>query len=240
MAVLLRFIADYSLWIYLACGIAILLYLRMALMARREKAAALFALEREMATARQHRAIGMVFFLLAVMGGLFLFNLYLVPAINIPTQEETATPTPLLWPTPSRTPLTPTPTRSPTPTRTRRIIILLPTETPTPTPMTPPPCPNPDARLTFPPMNAVLRGAVEIVGTANIRDFQYYKLEFGPGDSPTSWSFILSGDKKVVNGPLGVWDTSALAPGVYTLRLVVVDITGNYPEPCTVRVIIER
>jgi len=67
------------------------------------------------------------------------------------------------------------------------------------------------------------------------------KLEFGAGEWPTQWSLIQELHyAPVVNGYLGDWKTGALAEGVYQLRLVVVDKTGNYPAPCQVRVIIER
>jgi len=95
-------------------------------------------------------------------------------------------------------------------------------------------------QLTFPTVNAVITGTVQIMGSANIENFQFYKLEFGVGDNPPQWSFILSNNTPVVNGPLGVWDTSPLPAGNYKLRLVVVDVTGNYPPPCEVPVIIQK
>jgi len=91
-------------------------------------------------------------------------------------------------------------------------------------------------------VNAVLKGVVQIRGTANIRDFQFYKVEFGIGDKPWAWSVI--GDnvvrKPVVDDLLVTWDTSKVPPGVYTLQLTVVDITGNYPPPCKVTVSVVR
>jgi len=92
-------------------------------------------------------------------------------------------------------------------------------------------------------MNATLDGwgTTLIKGTAAIDNFWYYKLEFGSGEWPTDWSLIKELHyQPVVNGILGDWNTGALPEGVYILRLVVVDKAGNYPEPCKVRVIIER
>jgi len=102
---------------------------------------------------------------------------------------------------------------------------------------------DPRVSILYPTVNAKLDcwGTTFIKGTASIDNFWFYKLEFGCGDWPTEWSVI--GElhyEPVVRGILGYWNTGALPEGVYTLRLVVVDKTGNYPEPCEVRVIIER
>jgi hypothetical protein len=89
-------------------------------------------------------------------------------------------------------------------------------------------------------MGQKVQGLVQFVGTANVRDFDYYKLEMGPGDAPRNWSFLFSRQSAVVNGPLGAWNSDTVPPGMYTIRLIVVDRTGNYPEPCRVTVIVER
>jgi len=102
---------------------------------------------------------------------------------------------------------------------------------------------DPRVSILYPSVNAKLDGwgTTFIKGTASIDNFWFYKLEFGSGEWPTAWAVI--GElhyEPVVSGILGYWNTGALPEGVYTLRLVVVDKTGNYPEPCRVRVIIER
>jgi len=89
-------------------------------------------------------------------------------------------------------------------------------------------------------VNAVLKGAVEIRGSADIDNFDYYKFEF-KGEGATEWSFIQRFEEPVTEGVLGVWVIPPSLPaGTYMFRLVVVDITGNYPEPCEVPVIIEH
>jgi len=88
-------------------------------------------------------------------------------------------------------------------------------------------------------VNAVLKGAVEIRGSANIDSFSYYKFEFRSKGAP-QWSFLQRFDEPVADGLLGVWDTSPLPAGACLFRLVVVDKTGNYPEPCEVEVTIEH
>ena len=86
-----------------------------------------------------------------------------------------------------------------------------------------------------------MEGRVEIRGTADIEDFSFYKVEFAAGDSPSDsdWAYLGEGREPVSDGLLLVWDVSGLPAGGYTLRLTVVDRTGNYPQPCDLQVIIE-
>jgi hypothetical protein len=81
-------------------------------------------------------------------------------------------------------------------------------------------------------------GVVEVQGTAKIENFQYYKIEFSAGEHPFNWNWIGEGRNPVEGGVLLAWNTAGLAPGVYSLRLTVVDITGNYPPPCQVQIYI--
>ncbi len=168
-----------------------------------------------------------------------------------PTNTPEPTPTPIPTETPETTPTlgpveTPQPVETPTPTRPlpTPTATLTPTSTPTPAPSptsTPPlmaNCPDPGSRLTFPTVNAVLKGQVQIIGSAYVEDFDYYKFEFRP-QGVSEWSFLQSFKTPVTEGLLGVWDTSSLSPGNYWFRLVVVKKDGNYLEPCQVPVIIQ-
>ncbi|WP_423226219.1 tetratricopeptide repeat protein [Candidatus Amarolinea aalborgensis] len=91
-----------------------------------------------------------------------------------------------------------------------------------------------------PAADARLSGSVTIVGTAAIENFQYYKIEMGVGEAPTEWTLLSSGPAPINRGVLATWDTDGLAPGIYTLRLTAVDITGNFPPPYLVRVEVTR
>jgi tetratricopeptide (TPR) repeat protein len=86
-------------------------------------------------------------------------------------------------------------------------------------------------QIDAPAQGAVLNSVVEVRGSAHSDNFDYYKLESGVGASPTEWSVI--GPlvyEPVINGTLGTWDTSLLPDGEYSLRVVVVDRSGNtYP-----------
>lgn len=114
--------------------------------------------------------------------------------------------------------------------------------TPTPPPLQPAVC-DPQVSITFPREGEVLNGLGThfITGTANIENFQFYKLEFGFGPAPIKFHSIDEVQRTpVVKGILGSWNTGALPNGTYTLRLTVVDNRGQFPPPCDVRVIVRH
>jgi len=242
MTVLLQFIADNAAWVYTACALIALWYLRVVIRARRERKQAVFALERETALQRVYNALGVAIALLATMGITYFISNTLLETIK-PLTREPLPSTPVIV-LPALTAPGPTPTPEPTPTlppptpRPRPTLRPLPSPLPEPT-QTPaivaPNCPNPLARLVSPGENQTVSGLVQVIGTANIPNMQYYKLEIRPVSSNGDFSYV-TGQTGPVDGVLGTWDTAPLANGAYTLRLVVVDHTGNYPPPCQVTV----
>jgi hypothetical protein len=87
------------------------------------------------------------------------------------------------------------------------------------------------ARVTSPAPGSMIAGAVSIMGTAVIENFQRYELYFKQEPSgDEAYIYFGGAAKEKVNGYLGVWRTSELAPGSYTLRLRVVDQDGNYSD----------
>jgi LysM repeat protein len=109
---------------------------------------------------------------------------------------------------------------------------------PTPTP-TPKPAEPGCEHMLEPRRGDTLAGTIEVKGTADIQNFWYYKLEYRR-DGLDNWHYITGQHSTVVNGVLGSWNTTALPDGGYTLRLVVVDRTGNYPPPCEIPVKIDN
>jgi len=97
-------------------------------------------------------------------------------------------------------------------------------------------------RITSIPDGTTIGSTVTIAGTANGSNtgspypFSYYKIEVGVGTDPKAWNLIVKSATPVTDGVLGVWDTSGWANGTYTLRLVVVDTSGNY-KPYDLRTI---
>ncbi len=86
-------------------------------------------------------------------------------------------------------------------------------------------------------------GFTPIVGTADFDPqlVQFYKLEIGSGENPQDWVTIgETHETPVVGDELETFPAAALDPGVYTLRLVVVQWDGNYVgEPDVVTVTVE-
>jgi len=242
MTTLVKLVSEYYIWLIGACALGILFYIGRAILAHREKIRAIFTLEKEAAASTRLRSIGMVFVLLILAATFYSIATYLEPNLDLETESEPTPTVSLLQPTPTPTTGPSTITPTPHPTRTRR-----PTQTPevtltpTPEPVVLPNCPNPRARLTNPTVNAILKGAVEFRGSANIDDFQFYKLELKGEATSGEWQTIFTSETPVTDGALGVWDTSALPAGAYAFRLIVVDKTGNYPiAPCEVNVTIEH
>jgi hypothetical protein len=242
MTVLLQFIADNAAWVYAACALIALWYLRVVIRAHRERKQAVFALEREAALQRVYNALGVAIALLVTMGATYFISNTLLEAIKPLTKEPLSSTPVIVLPTltvPGPTP-TPEPTLTPPPPTPRPRPTLRPLPSPVLEPTQPPAvvapnCPNLQARLLSPGENQVISGTVQVFGTANIPNMQYYKLEIRPAGSNGDFSYI-TGQPGPTDGVLGIWDTTPLPNGAYTLRLVVVDHTGNYPPPCQVTV----
>jgi formylglycine-generating enzyme required for sulfatase activity len=89
--------------------------------------------------------------------------------------------------------------------------------------------PDPNAAIQWPASVYVLRGAVEIRGTANLSDMAGYFVEyvllpentFVPADDALWFPATLPAPGPVLDGVLGVWDTLMVPDGLYALRLTV-------------------
>lgn len=245
MADVIQLVVDYSIWLYVLCGLGVLVYLRSILLARRERNTALFTLEREAASSRAARSLVGMFVFISLAGSVFFVEEMLAPRLPeaVEQDDEAAIKTVFLFtPTselPTATPLPPTPTLEPSPTATRRAFPTLPPPTSTPAPVAR--CSS-IARITTPGVGAVLSGHVSIYGTAAASDFNFYKVEYHrEGEPEEAWHSISDIHRnQVANGLLDVWNVSGFPPGYYRLKLTVVDITGNYPPQnrCEVAVVI--
>ena len=121
--------------------------------------------------------------------------------------------------------------------------ILLPTEVPVEEEVlvVAPVCPDLRSVIASPGVNETVSGAMGVTGTAIHDGFQYYKLEYALGaDAGGGFVYFDGGNAPVVGGLLGGLDTTILPNGAYTIHLIVVDATGNFPPPCRVTVNIQN
>ena len=173
-----------------------------------------------------------------------------------PTPPPTATNTPL--PTATETPLPlPAATETPSPTPTAEPTEE-PTEEPPPQPVQPPRPPPSSRRCALTvawrsPHQVSIRRSVALcrsqAGPWHER-FDSYKLEYAPGANATQGFTWFDGSDRtgsggvkgspVGNGTLGHFNSAGVANAAYTLRLTVVDMSSNYPEPCQVTINVQN
>jgi hypothetical protein len=217
MAQLFLYLADYEILIYMCLGLGALFALRWFLIEWKHWREAIFGLEREFAVRRLTNAVGLVFLLILIAGSEYFLATFIAPSL------------PALIPTPTVDLLI-------QPTATLSIengtVISVP-------PVLPPPgsvgCVVGALIITAPKPGEEVRGEITLKGTVDILNFGFYKYEVAPAGSEI-WSTISAGDKVVKDGDLGFWNTTALTPGDYQLRLVVTDNQGNALPPCVIQV----
>ncbi|MFA6001736.1 MAG: DNRLRE domain-containing protein, partial [Thermoleophilia bacterium] len=88
---------------------------------------------------------------------------------------------------------------------------------------------NPVASISSPAANAYLADSIPVNGTAaDSTSFYNYKIEYGAGASPSSWTQIGTTSYSPVSaGLLQDWDTTTMSDGLYTLRLSATDRAYN-------------
>ncbi len=217
----LNFFKDIEVFIYLFLGLLAIWQLRKFSLAWSELRSAAFGLERESAQSRLNWAATMLIFIFAFGVAEFSLVSFVVPtmpgALATPTLDLLASPTTTL--APGETP----------------------TEAGTPAPIVEVEntgCVPNQVDIISPAGGETIQDIVEIVGSADIPNFGFYKYELAALHD-SNWLTIQAGEVITQNGRLGYWDTSRLSPGDYALRLIVTDNQGASTNPCVVQVRVE-
>ncbi len=95
-------------------------------------------------------------------------------------------------------------------------------------------CPQPGVKI-----SRIVTGRTpwwNIYGTAAIPNLEYWKGEISADGS--HWTLLYRAAAPVADGLLIEFNTRTVPKGAYQLRLLAVDRTGNYGEPCTVGITI--
>jgi hypothetical protein len=215
-----KFLASYEVLIYILLAIGGLFSFRWLYRSWREWQTAVYSLERQFSI----RRLGQSAVISTLITVLFCFEVFMVSFVmpglpsdaflNTPTLDFISTPTGTL----SAELLTQFANLPPQSTAANTIG-----------------CTPNQIMLTSPKPGEEIKGSIELTGTVNISNFGFYKYEVAPQGSET-WATISAGRNIVVNGPLGRWDTTAMTPGDYQLRLVVTDNEGQALQACVVPV----
>jgi hypothetical protein len=235
MADAILWIAHNGQWIYIALLLVAAWQLFFWWRAQRRLRFTYFQVERETLIGARSRAISLLLIAVILMAAVLLSNAFIAPNL-----------TPLLGAPP--TPTLPLPTGQPSPTPTAEFVLPgletstpevtgtpFPTRTPVPVQGSPG-CLNPLATINSPIPGAILSGEIEILGTADVENFAFYKIEISTlGDN---WLTVITNVVPVRGGSLGKWNAAAQPPGDYALRLVVINASGSGPEPCTIPITI--
>lgn len=226
MDAILRFLDQYEFVFYILLGAVVLVYVRKVFLAWREWSVALFGLEKELSQRKINTGLSIVL-LSTLMGiGLFVINTFVTP--SVPGVFTMATATVDLT-------TQPTETIDLTPTAESTAVGLIPTLSA----FLDKGCVPDQVSWSYPMDGDSISGAVEFIGTVNIENLGFYKVEYSPADQE-NWIPIAAGREKVVNGPLsGSWNSGDLTPGDYKLRLVVETSMEEILPPCTIKVLIK-
>jgi membrane peptidoglycan carboxypeptidase len=96
-----------------------------------------------------------------------------------------------------------------------------------------------DVAISAPEMFSVIRGSVTVRGGVTPPGLRYYRLQYGAGLNPTSWTQIGADvSESVESGVLATWPTQGL-DGLYTLQLVAVREEGRI-ETASVAVTVDN
>jgi hypothetical protein len=220
MAEVYKFLASYEGLIYIVFAIGGLFAFRWLWTSWREWQTAVYQLEREFSLRRLSQAIAICALIVLMFCAEFFLASFIIP--NLPAEFFVSTPTLDVFATPTGTlsadmmtqfaaalPIISTPSTSG--------------------------CMPDQLTITSPKPGAEVTGLIDLIGTVNIPNFGFYKYEVAPQGSDT-WATVSAGREVVVNGKIGTWDTSALTPGDYQLRIVVTDNQGQSLPACIIPV----
>ncbi|MDD2922479.1 MAG: hypothetical protein PHQ36_09340 [Anaerolineales bacterium] len=220
MTAFYKFVASYEALIYIVLAIGGLFSFRWLWRSWRETRTAVYRMEREFSARRLGQSAAFSVLIVVLFCAEFFTASFVIP--GLPSSELNSTPTLNLI-------STPTGTLSP--------------EMMTQLANFPPQAALPGAEgctpnqimITTPKSGDEVQGSVDLIGTVDIPNFGFYKFEVAP-QGGVNWAIFSAGSKAVKNGALGKWNTTALTPGDYQLRLVVTDNQGVALPPCVISV----
>lgn len=222
MGDILRFFKENEVFIYILLGIFAVWQSRKFVLAWGELRNAAFGLERQSAQSRLNWVTTVL--ILILMLGVTEFVLVSFVAPTVPEATPLSTPTLDLLASP---------------TIAMEANLVNSNSTPIPTlEIENGGCIPGQVDIISPTNSETIQGIVEIIGSADIPNFGFYKFEMAAVND-LSWLTIQAGETITREGRLGYWDTTRLSPGDYVLRLVIIDNMGQSTNPCVIQVRVE-
>lgn len=220
MPELYKFIASYEAFIYILLSIGALFAFRWLYRSWREWQTAVYSLERQFSIRRLGQSATIAALIMILFCFEFSMATFIIPGLPADAFLGTATKDFI---------------STPTGTLSADMLTQFANITPPSTPSNTMGCTPNQIMITSPKAGEDIKGSIELIGTVNIANFGFYKYEVAPQESNT-WATISAARSIVINAPLGRWDTTALTPGDYQLRLVVTDNQGQALQACVVPV----
>ncbi len=227
MSLIIDYIASLAPWIYGLCGLSALYYLYRVRTIRMDRRQAIFALERERAARSVSHVLTRVIGLILLMSATYFISNVMARAVEMEAESGeievestngnmvvTATPTAILQ------------DESEGVVAVEGVVPLrsLPT------------CEEENAAILTPSVEQEISDVFSMTGTATHEDFSAYHIEIAPGTEPEDSDFTVLGIgyNQVRSGNLLDIDTAPYISGLYSLRLRVIDINGEYVAACQV------
>ena len=221
MGYVYRSLGTYEPLIYISLAILGLFVFRRMWVMWREWRNSVYTLEREFALGRLGRATALGFLVLALFFVEFYIATFVAP--SLPASDLMITPTLDLLATPQATLLPGDATQS---------AIALATA-PVQTGMSG--CVTDQIMITSPRSGEDVSAVVDLIGTANVPNFGFYKYEIAL-EGTQNWATVAANREPKNNESLGPLNTLSLSNGDYFLRLVVIDNVGTSLEPCVIAI----
>jgi len=219
MGYVYRSLDTYEPLIYISLAILGLFVFRRMWVMWREWRDAVYTLEREFALGRLGRATALGFLVLALFFVEFYIATFVAP--SLPASDLMITPTLDLLVTPQAT-LLPV-------DATQAALVTQPVQSGMSG------CVTDQIMITSPRSGEDVSAVVDLIGTANVPNFGFYKYEIAL-EGTQNWATVAAYREPKNNESLGKWNTLSLSNGAYFLRLVVIDNVGTSLEPCVIAV----
>lgn len=219
MGYVYRSLDTYEPLIYISLAILGLFVFRRMWVMWREWRDAVYTLEREFALGRLGRATALGFLVLALFFVEFYIATFVAP--SLPASDLMTTPTLDLLASPPATLL---PINA-----TQAALVTQPVQSGMSG------CITDQIMITSPRSGEDVSAVVDLIGTANVPNFGFYKYEIAL-EGTQNWATVSAEREPKNNELLGKWNTLSLSNGNYFLRLVITDNVGNALEPCVISI----